>query len=502
MMKVENKITLIRKSKTTYDFGQNDRSVLKIVARALTYRNPNPMSANSTIECFNKKTLEFDLGFLQDVIDCASESGYSVEIFGDEEYQGSLCTALDGRLYEHQRLAVEAFMKRKIGILKVPTRGGKTFIASEIVRQYLSMEHSRNVCFIVDNTTLFGQAINDLKTYFKPYGDLEVGELGGGRKNWDCKVTIVMVQTLSNALSSRERKVKRTARNFVKDCGLLIVDEVHDNCSDARLRLFRQFRNLDYQLSLSATPYRSGDILQNIKLKNWGGGVVYDVERNVLIERGVLSKYRVLGLMIDHDSKFDSSDYDYPAVMNECVYKNSERDALVAKFVDLFESMGVKTLLLFSSVEHGETYSSNYGAEFVHGGHDSSERQMAIRKFLEGRGGVLAASNIFKKGVTLPDAQVLINVDGGLEDANTIQRMGRVLGSTKTKTRSLVIDLFDCCERYLSRHSLSRLEVYESDATEDQIIVYDSSDSNWFDEAEEWIKDWLLNGSENSSSTR
>ena len=39
--------------------------------------------------------------------------------------------------------------------------------------------------------------------------------------------------------------------------------------------------------------------------------------------------------------------------------------------------------------------------------------------------------------MTVSQVEVLINVDGGLEDANTIQRKGRVLGATENKKQEL-----------------------------------------------------------------
>ena len=58
--------------------------------------------------------------------------------------------------------AVEAFYKKRFGIIVVPTRGGKTFIASEILRIFLDSDDG-NFLFCTDNTTLFNQAVNDIK---------------------------------------------------------------------------------------------------------------------------------------------------------------------------------------------------------------------------------------------------------------------------------------------------------------------------------------------------
>ena len=122
---------------------------------------------------------------------------------------------------------------------------------------------------------------------------------------------------------------------------------------------------------------------------------------------------------------------------------------------------------------------------------DSEEREQAKEKFLEGEGGFLLASDIFKKGVTVSQCQVLINVDGGLEDANTIQKKGRVLGATSTKDRSLIIDFFDLYDAYFSKHSETRLNTYVSSIGEDKVGILDTSIDDWLKTFENWTKKWF-----------
>ena len=53
-------------------------------------------------------------------------------------------TEIDSRMsgkYVQQQKAVEAFYKKRFGIIVVPTRGGKTFIASEILRIFLDSDN-------------------------------------------------------------------------------------------------------------------------------------------------------------------------------------------------------------------------------------------------------------------------------------------------------------------------------------------------------------------------
>ena len=63
----------------------------------------------------------------------------------------------------------------------------------------------------------------------------------------------------------------------MKELKFLSVDEIHDNASDSRLKLYKSCKSIDYLLLLSATPYKSEAAEQNLKLKEWSGDIVYRI---------------------------------------------------------------------------------------------------------------------------------------------------------------------------------------------------------------------------------
>ena len=88
----------------------------------------------------------------------------------------------------------------------------------------------------------------------------------------------------------------------------------------------------------------------------------------------------------------------------------------------------------------------------------------------------------------------MINVDGGLQGANTIQKKGRVLGVTDDKKRSLIIDFFDHDNNYFSEHSEARLLTYEKAIGEENIGILDVSALDCFKILEKWIEMWFEEG--------
>ena len=131
------------------------------------------------------------------------------------------------------------------------------------------------------------------------------------------------------------------------------------------------------------------------------------------------------------------------------------------------------------------------GETFISGKTKAAKREKEKQKFLDGSGKVLLASNIFKKGVTLPQVEVLINADEGLEDAQTIQKKGRVLGATSNKPRSLVIDFFDLYDAYFSEHSETRLNTYVRSIGQKRIGILDTSVEDWLETFKKWTIKWF-----------
>lgn len=483
-----------------YSFGLSNRDGIRHVAKALTFDNPNPFAYSNKIYKFDKRRFTFRIGMLKTLIDYCKDNGVAYRI---EDYENVIPNIdIDDRMsgkFIHQRLAVEAFYKRRFGIIVVPTRGGKTFIASEILRIFLNTEKDGKFLFLTDNTTLFNQAVNDFNAFFERYGGIDTGLIKEGRLDLDKRVAVGMIQTIQSILSGRCKDLNRrkNLERYIKELKFLCVDEIHDNCSDSKLRIYKRMRRLEYQLCLSATPYRRGAFVQNLKLREWSGDVIYEIGEDVLRERGVLSEYRVVMLMIDHnliESKqklgvLESSEYMF--LLKRLIHESKERNDILLKLIDILKRMRLKTLLLFQSIDHGKMISRMTGIPFISGETSGEERESRKNEFLDADGGMLLASDIFKKGVTLPQVEVLVNVDGGLEDANTIQKKGRVLGSTDTKKRSIIIDFFDMYRLYFKDHSHTRLNTYINSVGENSVDILDSGDNDWIYDVENILKKWF-----------
>ena len=203
-------VSIARINNFEYSFKLSSKEGMKHVAKALTFKNPDPYAYSSKIEKFNKSSMTFRIGMLPTLEKYLKDNNIKYSI-SDYDYRLPDGVVIDDRMsgnYIHQRKAVEAFYRKRFGIIVVPTRGGKTFIASEILRIFLDNDKG-NFLFLTDNTTLFTQAVGDLQSYFQRYGGIEIGQIRAGSVDMSKRVTVGMIQTIQSTLSDRCKDNKK-----------------------------------------------------------------------------------------------------------------------------------------------------------------------------------------------------------------------------------------------------------------------------------------------------
>ena len=226
------------------------------------------------------------------------------------------------------------------------------------------------------------------------------------------------------------------------------------------------------------------------------GNVSYSVPSEELKKKGILVEERLLLLTVNHDVKnYDEfskkekkSEYQHYA--EKAIYTNPQRDNIVLMVLNLLFKLKIKTMCIFSSKKHGSQLEKLTGYKFICGDNPIEERLYWKKWFLNGRGKILLVSNIFKKGITLPQVQILFNIDGGKEDSLIIQRKGRVLGAYKGKKKALIIDFIDLFDKYFSEHSLNRIKVYEKEVGIDNIDVINTEESDFYEQIKEYFNSW------------
>ncbi len=441
------------------------------------------------------KDNKIDIGILDEVVFHLSDMGISYEVV-EQDFRRFIIDnySLDSRLRPHQAEGVDAFFKKNFGLMVIPTRGGKTFVSGEIIRHVIDQVEDSSICFFVDTTDLFDQTVEELSKYLNvPESDIgTINSFGVNIK----QVSIAMIQTVTS-IFNRKKPEAKTLEKYFKSLTFLIVDEVQEYLGDNRMKLIKKCSNVEFLLGLSATPFKQkGSVVANLKMKGHFGGIAYDVDKTRLQDEGYLALDKVILISHQHDSSRVHKYRDlvgtekYQKYLKKLIHENKDRNRILLDLINMCKSNKWKTLVLFNSKQHGYLISELSHKQFISGDDDTKTRNEAKERFLRGRGKVLLASNIFKKGITLPEVEVLIMADGGLEGSNVIQKAGRVLGAVENKDKAVIIDIMDVEPEYFSGHSFNRLEVYSETVGDERIECYEDEDmsdiqdtiKSWFDE--------------------
>ena len=189
---------------------------------------------------------------LNELLETAGAS-YEIE---DKTFTGNeIRVGFKGELRPEQIPAAEALLAHDNGVLSATTAFGKTVIAS-----YLISQRKVNTLVLVHTQALLNQwkkalseflEINEtLPEFPKKRGRKKerslIGQLGGAKNNLSGFVDIAIMQSLIS---------KDEVREFVKDYGLVIVDECHHVSAVSFEQVLKKV-NAKYVYGLTATPAR------------------------------------------------------------------------------------------------------------------------------------------------------------------------------------------------------------------------------------------------------
>ena len=412
---------------------------------------------------------------------------------------------------KYQKEAIDRFFKYRHGILKIPTRGGKTFVASECIKHVLAEKPYTKVLFITDTGDLFDQAIGDISKHLGITSN-RIGKIR--EKKFELKpITVCTIQTIQSILAGAKRVKKRKDENrdefrerikiaiirrkqmlqYIREVTFVIVDECHEYTSDSRLDILSKFIKAEFKLFISATPFKSESLLGNLNLRKVSGDIIYTVKSQDLKEQGFLAQEKVMLIMMEHDKDKNitvDDDNSYTEHMKQVITHNQFRNSILVNVIEICRKLNLKTLVLFQRKEHGHYIKSITGDPFISGDTVQKERTFIKNNFLRGKGKLMYASDIFKKGITLPNVEVMINCSSTLEQSLIVQKKGRILGVTKDKTKAMTIDFMDI-HKYFLEHSASRLEVYEEAVGHEGIIVVSPLDNDFYNEVRNVLKTWF-----------
>ena len=296
-------------------------------------------------------------------------------------------------------------------LLQLPTGGGKTVVAGEIVRRTRDREH--RVLILVHRRELVRQFVETLHRHGL---DADVGTVQSGR----AVESTLPVQVASVPMLARDPSVMREPK-------LIITDEAHHSPAETYQRIYAAFPRAR-RLGLSATPAR----LDGQGLADGAGGLaLYDR----LIEGPSVRSLIEAGHLCDYE-----------------IYAPESYAEDGVRTVETWQQYGRGQTLVFArSREHGRDVAERFSAVgvaagYVDGSTAETTRDQTLAAFERRDLQVLVSVNILVEGYDCPAAECAVLARPTNSQVVHLQQIGRVLRPAEGKT-ALVLDLVGNCRR-------------------------------------------------------
>lgn len=226
------------------------------------------------------------LAVLKDRLD---ESQINYKINDHREIGQRINVEFNGELYDNQKRAVDALLKKDIGILNATTAFGKT-----VVGTYLIAQRKVNTLIIVHTNLIMNNWEDDLNnfliineeipTYITPSGKKKkrkqiIGKLYSGHNSLNGIIDIVSVNSLITNGNVKE---------FVKNYGMVIVDECHHAPSHTLYTVLNEI-SAKYLYGFTATIKRDDGLEQKTYMQL--GPILYKYTTKERIEKQGIPHY-------------------------------------------------------------------------------------------------------------------------------------------------------------------------------------------------------------------
>lgn len=320
------------------------------------------------------------------------------------------------------RASIGKGMKRPV--LQIPTGGGKTRIAGEIIR--MARAKGTRVMFVVPALSLIDQTVDSFQS--DGIDDIGVIQADHWMTSPDASVQVCSIQTLER-------------RDLPAGIGLVIVDECH-RMFRFLIRWMAEWQSVPF-VGLSATPWARG-------MGRYWDDLIVGNSTAGMIDAGYLSPFRVYapGHPDLTGVKIVAGDY-HEGQLGEAM----DKPPLVADIVDSWRARGVgrPTLLFAVNRAHAkhcqqEFISAGISAEYIDAYTEPDERRIIGARLASGEVSVVCNVGCLTTGVDW-DVRCIILARPTRSEMLFVQMIGRGLRTADGKDHCVILDHSDTHQR-------------------------------------------------------
>ena len=385
------------------------------------------------------------------------------------------------------------------GLVIAATRVGKTKMCAMLFSCLAG-----KVCFVVDQLLLLEQARADLE------GDLgeEVGWVGKSEFE-PRRVTVATRQTMF--LHRNRADFKR----WTNDLEVLVIDEIHEQMNKSNFSVVEKIMPKAV-FGLTATVQLNR---KYVRLKAFAltGPVVYTYPLLKGQEEGVLAGG--ISVSVGYQNPMTKAEMstryfnrrwrkweqrsNWTELYGNLIVDNDERNYLIASLVKAAHKRGKYIIVLVTRLQHLANLSKRLEEiphRIVSGTFEGKtikvkDRLIAKSNFEKGKIRLILANTVFKKGITIPRLDVIIDAAAGKSEDDAVQKFGRGIGLHENKVGLIHFDIHDFdgngnLENYFYLSSRSRIKALETAGIEVHRLRWeDETDTKKImDRAEKWLK--------------
>jgi len=378
----------------------------------------------------------FPIGLISNVETALNAMGVQIEITNwpdrpnkNDSGLGLTWTGPTMRTHQDEAItkALSKLIKGRGVVLEMPTGSGKTMTAMKLMA-----ELNTTTLILVHKKNLMEQWENVIRNVL----EWEPALYGDNNKDIG-PITIGMVQSIANAAA-----FPMNLFNFV------ITDECHHSPND---QTYKSLMKSDayYKLGLSATPKREDG--NELKMFAAIGGLVSVTSVKELIKNGTLAKPTIQ--FINAPTAFEGKNY-AESYKNQ-ITLNDSRNRLIAQKAYELQNKGMTVLITVNQIKHGKTLEQMIkGSKFVHGKTKKDEQHDAMEKLANGKLKIMI-STLLGEGWDFQGLNAIILAGGGKSEVALIQKVGRVMRTSKDKKEALIVEIRDN-GKWMREHSQLR----------------------------------------------
>jgi superfamily II DNA or RNA helicase len=376
-------------------------------------------------------------------------------------------------LEPHQIRAIESACNNEIGIISMPTGGGKTEVMAGIAKMFGSP-----TVIIADQRVIIEQIKERLE--LRDVID-EVGLFYGGSTPKGQSIVVGSIQSLSTppaklkrkdpAMYNKRAKRSRQFQKIVKQADLLMVDECDKAVTGQYRNLFRFHFNGRRKYGFSGTPFDKKKPVESLSLREHLGSIISDTERKELenIGRIIPIRFYMFAFGEDGDPQ-DKTAFDIAE--KEIIVENSAFHERVKKIVASFPDDGTLILLDTNNIKDlGKRLEDVIpNSVFIYGETGKVKRKEAITNFERRTLKCLIGGKIIKRGLDLRGGvENLIIIGGGKLWSEFDQKVGRAVRNNK-RGWARVFSFMFLNNFYLYKHSREQLKALLSLGYDSKVV--------------------------------